>query len=568
MTYEPNIAQSALSATKDVILLNEQMGEKSFLSLAQVDSTILAIDTAIHYRYLLKTAPLYAMPSGFHEFTAGRNQKVYAMTIRQGQQTFLTKLQSIPATDSVIFRKPYSERNDKNDKQPINQPPKSFHDSVISIDHYVFEIEKPDFASRYPKRHERMQKKKVEMPNKYRIYPTTFYIQKLGSQVDFNYIQQAYQPFTGGAVYPNPGISGFLKLGAYDLFEDYKITAGLKFSADLSANEYIISVEHLKKRWNKHLTFYRQSLKKDVEGGKLTSHSNQLHSDLAYPFNEVQRVTFTLGGRTDRIVPLATNRQSLIAETEDRWWAQAKVAYVYDNTLKLTENIYQGLRAKLFLETHQQINNLGKALYVTGMDVRYYLPLHRELIWATRLAYSSSWGNQRLVYYLGGVDNWINFSNRTPMFIPLQEIPVSDKVDYQFQALATNMRGFSQNIRNGSSFAVLNTEIRWPIFRYFIQRPINSSIINHFQWVGFFDIGTAWSGLHPWDSDNAYDEREVVRGPITLRVDTERSPFVAGYGSGVRTKLLGYFMRFDYAWGYENGEIMPGIFYFSLSLDF
>ncbi len=569
MTYEPEIAQKDLWSVNNNILFTEQRGEESFLSLATVDSTILAIDTAIHYRYLLKTAHLFSLPATFQAITAAQNRAQFAMVKRQEQRTIMSRLHSIPAKDSLSFRAPYFHREEETKNIDTPKYQQNLPDSIISIHNYIFEIEKPDFATRYPERYQRMQQNKdAESPEKYRIYPTSFYIQQIGSQVDFNYIQQAYQPFTGGAVYPTPGISGFFKLGAYDLFEDYKLTAGLKFSADLSANEYIFSVEYLKKRWNKHLTFYRQSLKKDIEGGKLTSHSNQLHLDLSYPFNEVQRVVFTFGGRSDRIVPLATNRQSLIAKVEDRWWAQAKVSYVYDNSLKLTENIYQGLRAKLFIETHQQINNLGKGLYVTGLDIRHYLPIHRELIWANRLAYSSSWGNQRLVYYLGGVDNWVNFSSNTPLFIPLQEIPLAKEVDYQFQAIATNMRGFSQNIRNGSSFAVLNSEIRWPIFRYFIQRPINSSLINHFQWVGFFDIGTAWSGLHPWDSDNAYDEREVVRGPITVRVDTERSPFVAGYGAGLRTKLLGYFMRFDYAWGYENGEITPGIFYFSLSLDF
>lgn len=169
---------------------------------------------------------------------------------------------------------------------------------------------------------------------------------------------------------------------------------------------------------------------------------------------------------------------------------------------------------------------------------------------------------------MGGVDNWINLDSSTPTFIPVDEIPLATDKSYAFQAVATNMRGFSQNIRNGSSFAVANFELRWPLFRYFISRPINSSVINHFQWVGFFDIGSAWSGVHPFNSNNAYDTRETTRGPITVRVDTEREPWVAGYGTGIRTKLLGYFMRFDYAWGLENSEIMPGIFYFSLSLDF
>jgi hypothetical protein len=32
--------------------------------------------------------------------------------------------------------------------------------------------------------------------------------------------------------------------------------------------------------------------------------------------------------------------------------------------------------------------------------------------------------------------------------------------------------------------------------------------------------------------------------------------------------LLGYFMRFDWAWGIENRQVLPHVFYFSMSLDF
>jgi len=568
MTYEPKQNQHGLTASMNDLWFLEDSQNKQTLTLARTDSTILAIDTTIHYRYLLKPAPLKELIGGASGITSARNYPLLTYRYQANQRNYIsTPIQADQITDSLVFRAPYFARTKKNLSPQKKQ--KNISDTIIDIDHYVFEIEKNSFKEKYPKRYLHYTKSlNTPSPEKYRIYNETFFIQKISSQVDFSYLQQTYQPYTGGAVYSNPGISGFFKIGAYDLFEDYKITLGLKFSADFTANEYIVSFENLKKRWDKHFTFYRQALKKQLQEGELRTHTNQLNLDLTYPFNEIQRVTFTLSGRNDRLVPLATDRQSLILEETTRWWGHLKTTWVYDNTIKLTDNIYQGLRAKIFLETHQQLNNLGQSLYVTGFDFRHYFPIHKELIFASRLAYSSSWGNKKLIYYMGGVDNWINLDSSTPTFIPVDEIPLATDKSYAFQAVATNMRGFSQNIRNGSSFAVANFELRWPLFRYFISRPINSSVINHFQWVGFFDIGSAWSGVHPFNSNNAYDTRETTRGPITVRVDTEREPWVAGYGTGIRTKLLGYFMRFDYAWGLENSEIMPGIFYFSLSLDF
>ena len=56
------------------------------------------------------------------------------------------------------------------------------------------------------------------------------------------------------------------------------------------------------------------------------------------------------------------------------------------------------------------------------------------------------------------------------------------------------MRGFTQNIRNGNNFALINSEIRWPFVRYFAGHPLRSNFLNSLQIVGFGDIGTAWTG--------------------------------------------------------------------------
>jgi len=202
-------------------------------------------------------------------------------------------------------------------------------------------------------------------------------------------------------------------------------------------------------------------------------------------------------------------------------------------------------------------------LVVFGADIRHYTRIHRSLILANRFAWSSSQGSSRIVYYLGGVDNWINVTpERTPTFIPFTEIPIDETQNYAYQAVGTNMRGFSQNIRNGNSFAVINSEIRFPIFKYIANYPLSKSFFENFQLVSFFDIGSAWSGPTPWSSKNAYDADIIHQGPITITIDSNRDPIVAGYGFGIHTMLLGYFMRFDWAWGIENRQITPHVFYF------
>jgi hypothetical protein len=50
------------------------------------------------------------------------------------------------------------------------------------------------------------------------------------------------------------------------------------------------------------------------------------------------------------------------------------------------------------------------------------------------------------------------------------------------------VRGFSQNIRNGNNFAVFNSELRLPFFRYLAGHPLASGFLNNFQVVGFADV--------------------------------------------------------------------------------
>ena len=229
--------------------------------------------------------------------------------------------------------------------------------------------------------------------------------------------------------------------------------------------------------------------------------------------------------------------------------------------------MYNGTRLKVFGEFYKLIDkDVNFNFFVVGADIRNYLKIHRDLIWANRFAASSSFGNSLLIYYLGGVDNWINLSTKVKTFD--NSIRIDPDKHYVYQTLATNMRGFTQNIRNGNNFAVFNSEIRWPIIRYFANRPLNSDFLTNFMIIGFADIGTAWTGKTPYSGDNAYNHEVVINGPITVIIDKGNDPIVAGYGFGLRSRLLGYYVRADWAWGIENYVILPRIFYLSLSLDF
>lgn len=569
--------------SQEYYYLNDKNGINN-LYYGKYDSTISFIDTSIHYRYFLNEKALSNFSRNINEHDLSRNKKDYSFinydngnySIYKGffNRDFLEKDNQLTETNyRKILNKTFKEKDSLNNlNNQLNTQLDSVQifskeDNYVDINHYVFEVEKSYYSYKFDNIKPDSSKTQKFIP-KIQIYQRTFFTDHVVSQVDFSFLNSTYQAFTGGAVYFNPGFNALFKIGAYDLLEDYKIIAGVRFSADFNSNEYLVSLENLKRKIDKQYIYHRQSFENVTDNFISKTITNKLMYLRTLPFSQITALKGTLIMRYDKQTYLSIDRNSLQAPDIHKVWAGIKLDYIFDNTISKGINLYNGARFKIFGEYYNQLNKTKTDLFVLGADFRHYQKIHRDLIFASRFAASTSFGNNKLIYYLGGVDNWTNFSQNTPTFIPLNEIPINENEKYAYQAVATNLRGFPQNIRNGNSFALVNTELRLPVVKYFSNYPLNSSFWSNLQAVGFFDIGTAWSGWTPYSDENAYDKDPINRGNYILTIDTERDPIVAGYGFGIRAMLFGYFTRFDWAWGIENQQITQQIFYFSLSLDF
>ncbi|MCB0687369.1 MAG: hypothetical protein KDC53_12625, partial [Saprospiraceae bacterium] len=190
-----------------------------------------------------------------------------------------------------------------------------------------------------------------------------------------------------------------------------------------------------------------------------------------------------------------------------------------------------------------------------------YLNFAKHMVWATRFAAATSFGSEQNLYYLGGVDNWL---------IPKYNDKVSPpEGNFAYQTISPNLRGFDYNVRNGSTYALINTELRIPFLKYLSRRPIKFAFLRHMQLVGFADLGAAWTGLSPFDDENPINIEEIPVPPaLFIRVNYHRDPIVYGYGVGFRTVLFGYFIRLDYAWGVETRVVQKPKLHLALGFDF
>ncbi len=409
-------------------------------------------------------------------------------------------------------------------------------------------------------------------------YHLKFSTDYLITQLDNSVLISRYQPFTGGGgpIYLQQPFNGLIQVGVSDLFEDIKFTGGFRFPSNFNGSEYYFSYNNLRHYFDYKALYYRKVSRSGfadqngnaIQGLEAKRRTNLYQVEVNFPIDVVRSVRVTLGYRSDKLTFLASDAETLVKDIPngDQKFGVTRVEYVYDNTINPAINIWNGLRWKAYIEMFPQLNKQPGVkernfTFNTGVDARYYLPIYKDFIWATRFAADFSWGNSKVLYYLGGVDNWLGpkYNNYTP---------IDRSANYAYQTLAVNLRGYDQNIKNGNNVMLLNTELRLPVFATFINQPITSDLIRNFQITSFLDIGTAWHGGFSNLKNNSRPAYRNDRVIVELK-SNNLGPFVGGYGFGARTTIAGYFLRVDTAWPMNNGFFYgKPKWYFALGVDF
>lgn len=553
---------------------------------ARFDSAIAWIDTTVHYRYFVKTSPSTNYSRNVLDFDFNSNTGDIAKVILNNSKYSIyfgnsdsagihgalpdTKFMKSQADAFQVEEVSIGAKKDKNQpkkqkKQFVNVYYNSgIADSISSKRKLGSNDIQLQGNSLWQNTGDNRFGAKSLQPPKQRNYNVEYSINTLISQLDFSYLNLSYQPFLGsaGPIFQNASQNALLYTGATDLLEDYRIIAGVRINyTSLENNEYLLGFVNFKQQVDKEIYFHRSSYDIAYSDALVKHRVHEIHYILRYPFSEVLALKTSAMLQNDKAIVMVTDPIAAQYNGYNDLWGSLKADLTFDNTRELGKNLYQGMRYKIFGEYYRLLGKNATHMEVVGFDIRHYTRIHRNFIWANRVAGSTSFGKSKLLYYMGGVDNWL-----IPRFNSNNQI--DQEQNYAFQTLATNMRGFSQNIRSGNSFALWSSELRFPIISYLYQRPIRSEFLQNFQIVGFADLGSAWKGLNPLSDDNTYFTTVVYKKPLYVTVKVQKDPLVAGYGFGLRSSLFGYFVRADWAWGIEEREIQKRIFYLSLSLDF
>jgi len=404
-----------------------------------------------------------------------------------------------------------------------------------------------------------------------------FKVDNFTTKLDNEVLFEGLESYTGNRDELLNTPMGFLmKANMKDIFEDYSLEAGARFPLTFNGSEYFLTFDDRKRLIDRRYAVYRRSMTETLDENsfpvtKAKKVSTLGMYQLKYPFTVYRSIRATSTLRFDRFFAKSVNEETFGAPVSSEKRLSIKLEYIYDNTTDFALNIKHGTRYKIFAEAINEFNvdfvdgfefDLSKGFTnIIGFDARHYIPLLRYSVIALRAAGATSLGSKQNLYYLGGVNNqFVNGFNDNI------EIPSGD---FAYKTNIFHLRGFNSNIRNGTSYVLTNAEVRLPVFRYFMGNYGGSTFLRNLQLVGFFDVGTAWHGASPYSDANPLNTVTVSSPPVLdLTVRYFRDPLVMGYGAGVRMRLLGYFVRLDYARGVETRRVQKPRLHLSVGMDF
>ena len=361
------------------------------------------------------------------------------------------------------------------------------------------------------------------------------------------------------------GLKGTINMN--DLLENHHLQGGIFITPNLKNSDLWGQYSYLAKRIDYTIRYDRRSISEDVEQGAKKYHFNKLTLSASYPINTNTRIVVSPSYTTNRFLDLA----NLSSPDGFSDYLGGRAEFVFDNTISHGLNQLEGTRFRFRFDHYSGLRNAQDGFNRLYLDLRHYARFGKGIILAGRLSGGHSFGNAPKQTVMGGMDNWLEcqYENRTDNNNPFNGSRFDNK-DVFFLDYATPLRGFNINKLSGVSHLALNVEVRLPVAKYIYDGPIYSNFFKNLLITTFTDVGTAWSGVGPFSRKNGFNTSIIGGGslPFQATVTDFRNPFLIGYGVGARTTLLGYYIKYDLGWGWENKEVKAPISYVTLGYDF
>lgn len=363
---------------------------------------------------------------------------------------------------------------------------------------------------------------------------------------------------------PIRGLGYSMDVKMNDLLENHLFKVGGYVSANIKNVDLWGEYAYLARKIDWTLRVDRKILDQETESLSQKIRYNRVELKAVYPLNLMSKLSISGMFTSNR----AIDQYNLSTPEDLSSYIGGRFSYTFDNTVHVAENLQTGFRLLTGLEFQKSLQQTSFTRFT--LDARKYLKISNSLYLATRISASQSVGGAATQTLLGGMDNWL-FIDREARNKenPLGTAGIARR-DVFMSDFATSLRGFKMNKLSGNSHLVWNVELRVPLKSLLGPTYSKSQLLNTFQMLGFFDMGSAWTGATPFSRSNGFNTNTYGgnTNPFQASVTDFRNPFLFGYGLGARANVVGYFIKLDYAYGIENDEIKSPITYLTLGHDF
>ena len=376
---------------------------------------------------------------------------------------------------------------------------------------------------------------------------------------------------TSWVIDPYRGFGILLETEMNDLLQNHKFYGGILTTTNLRSGDVFAEYQYLEQRVDYKVRFDRSVWLQDYGDALRQRYSkNKFEVGASLPLGPRFRVTVNPNFMFTKYQDL--NFYNLIpnadaAEKNVTSYLGVSTEAVFDNTRVMGQNMIEGTRFKLQFSHSEALNDKSRSFSNFSADIRHYQKLFRSLVFASRLYYGSYFGRFNHNYMIGGMDNWL-FKNDPFSAQPWYPEESVENNKVYFLQNVTSLRGYNYNTLYGTSALLVNLELRLPVVKFFYNGPVRSSFLSNLQLVGFFDIGSAWTGASPFNRNNSISVVTIRDNSFEAEIQTFKNPWLMGYGGGLRTVLLGYFIKFDLAFPIEDNTVGKSKFYVTLGHDF
>ncbi len=353
------------------------------------------------------------------------------------------------------------------------------------------------------------------------------------------------------------GVQGITQMMFSDMLGNHRIIVATNLLIDLRNSDYIIAYDYLPRRTDWSFTgFHTSRLLPDFRRPSPTYFRYRQYGaslSASYPFDKFRRLDVDLS-----VVGVSQADITDAAEpSQTRTLFYPSVTFTRDVTTPGFLAPSGGTRVALSLSGSPFSFNDRQVQFLSVLaDARGYASFGRgRYSFGLRLSGGASFGPNQQLFYSSGVLNWINRS-----FDEVNGFPIDDITDFVFATPILPLRGFDINARNGSYFGLLNAEFRFPLVAALLPGPFPILPLYNIQGVAFTDVGSVWGGRGLDKRFNVFRENEDGK-----RVFDD---LLVGAGFGLRTILLGYPVRLDFAWPYDGRRFGPRNVYLSVGFDF